>query len=110
MHKVDLKAGKMQNNLGKLMIMIASLALGLGLSGCQARPEMPTFNGVLTQSAPVGEVALAQAIEPTAVVTAEAAPELAMNECLACHSDKDLLIETADPPEPAGESESKGVG
>jgi hypothetical protein len=100
----------MRKILGLLMIMIASLALGLGLSGCQARPEMPAFNGVLTQSAPLGEVALAQAVEPTVAATADATPEAAVNECLACHSNKDQLIETADPVEPAGESESKGVG
>jgi hypothetical protein len=32
------------------------------------------------------------------------------NECLDCHSDKDLLVETADPVEEIAESESKGVG
>lgn len=104
----------MRKIFGMLMMIFASLALGVGLSGCQSRPEMPTFQGVLTQSAPLGalagEVALAQAIEPTTAATAEATIEAAVNECLACHSDKDLLIETADPVEPAGESESKGVG
>jgi hypothetical protein len=32
------------------------------------------------------------------------------NECLNCHSDKDLLIETAEVIEEIAESESKGVG
>lgn len=32
------------------------------------------------------------------------------NECLNCHSDKELLIETADAVEEIAESESKGVG
>ena len=35
--------------------------------------------------------------------------KLENNECLNCHSDKDLLIETAKPEEVV-ESESKGVG
>jgi len=37
-------------------------------------------------------------------------PESEPNDCLNCHSDKDLLIETADPVEEIAESESKGVG
>lgn len=85
--------------------------VGLLLSGCQARPEMPVFNGVLTQSAPIGEVALAQASDPTFEAATEADAVVAeVNECLECHRDKDLLIETAKPEEPEAESESKGVG
>ena len=33
-----------------------------------------------------------------------------VNECLECHSSKDLLIETAETVEEIAESESKGVG
>jgi len=36
--------------------------------------------------------------------------QLKANECLDCHSSKDLLVETADPVEEIAESESKGVG
>lgn len=39
----------------------------------------------------------------------ETAGNVEPNECLNCHSDKDLLIETAKPVV-AAESESKGVG
>ena len=43
-----------------------------------------------------------QAASPEAVET--------INECLNCHSDKDLLMETTDAVEDTAESESKGVG
>jgi hypothetical protein len=46
---------------------------------------------------------------PTQAAT-EAAHEHESDECLKCHSDKDRLIETADPVAPSAESESKGVG
>lgn len=105
----------MHKTPGSNPIFLASIGLLAGialiLSGCQMRPEMPVFQGVLTQSAPIGEVALVQendpAAEPVAVVDAEA---IEVNECLECHRDKDLLIETAKPEEPEAESESKGVG
>lgn len=105
----------MQKSGGPSPIFLASIGLMAGLvlalSSCQARPEMPVFNGVLTQSAPIGEVALAQendpAAEPVAAVDAEV---IEINECLECHRDKDQLIETARPEEPEAESESKGVG
>ncbi len=83
---------------------------GLLLSGCQARPEMPVFNGVLTQSAPIGEVALAQGSDPTPEPVTGEVEAAAVNECLECHSDKDLLIANAKPEAPQAESESKGVG
>jgi hypothetical protein len=64
-----------------------------------------------------GETAAGSAAEPDAQLAATDQPiedgavaATAPNECLACHIDKQRLIDTARPVEESGESESKGVG
>lgn len=68
------------------------LSFGLLLVACSRSGETPTAT-----EAPA---------ETEAVATS--APEA--GECVACHTDKQRLIDTAKPLEPAGESESTGVG
>ncbi len=43
---------------------------------------------------------------PTQPITLEPV----VNECVTCHTDKEMLIQTAEKEEEAGESESEGVG
>lgn len=69
------------------------LMLGLVLSGCAAQAETPTATEASLET-------------PTEVVVS--APD--SSECLACHTDKQQLIDTAKPEETDQEAESKGVG
>ncbi|MDP1546354.1 MAG: hypothetical protein Q8L87_10050 [Anaerolineales bacterium] len=68
------------------------VVLGLILSACSTGTETQSATDVPTEM-------------ETVVVTA---PE--SGECLACHTDKQLLIDTARPEELDHEAESKGVG
>lgn len=47
---------------------------------------------------------------PTSPPTEETSAEAEPDDCLACHTDKQQLIDTAKPEAPTTESESKGVG
>lgn len=68
------------------------LSFGLLLVACSRSGETPTAT---------------EAPAETEIV-ATSAPEA--GECLACHTDKQRLIDTAKPEETSGESESSGVG
>lgn len=75
---------------------------------------------IISSCSPVAQLNVDQSIAPhsdleaasptQAVSLPEATEAVEMDECLKCHTDKDRLIETADPVEPVAESESKGVG
>ncbi|MFM8322784.1 MAG: hypothetical protein ACKOC5_17875 [Chloroflexota bacterium] len=81
-------------------------AIGLLLAACQP-------GGSLSLSEPAAGLAQPQVEQPVQAAATEivptAAPEMP-NECLNCHADKQRLIDTAKPEEPAAESESSGVG
>ncbi len=75
------------------------------LSGCASKNAAARAEENSAQPAEVNpiNVVLSQVRQQ---VAAAAEP----NECLNCHSDKDRLIETADPVTAPAESESSGVG
>lgn len=78
--------------------LFAGILLGVGLvllAGCGTSPAATT-------EAPVKTEAATEA--PTAAPTVET-----VDNCVDCHTNKQMLIDTAKPEEPA-ESESEGVG
>ncbi len=64
-------------------------------------------------AAPVAAALPVQGFEPATVLVSNpdrTSSEAAPNECLACHADKEKLIQTGKPVEEPAESESSGVG
>ncbi len=82
--------------LFKLKITVLMIVALFALGACATKP--PTEAAIETES-------------PTAENASEAASSAAIDsaECIACHTDKQRLIDTADPIVEA-EGESKGVG
>ena len=84
--------------------LVFLLVLGVGmlfLSSCAAK-STPTTAPEEAQTA----VTEAATVAPTVPV----AMEPAQDYCVTCHTDKQMLIDTAAPVEEAAESESEGVG
>jgi hypothetical protein len=86
----------------KSFSLILFIAIGMFFLGACTAKTTPTTVPEET------EVAVVTAI-PTAVQPVAAEP--AENYCITCHTDKEMLIDTAAPVEEvASESESEGVG
>jgi hypothetical protein len=86
----------------------ALMALALFLASCQPGGASLSVEAPLALPATESPEVITPASEPTPQAGDDAQPVI--DECLSCHSDKDRLIETADPVEETAESESKGVG
>jgi hypothetical protein len=89
------KAGSMHSTSRSLLFLTT---LTLLISSCQPKADL----SVNRQTTPKEVAAVAPSNSSTQA-------DIEENECLNCHSDKDRLVETAKPEEPA-EAESKGVG
>lgn len=90
------------------LLLILTLGV-LAMAGCQTAASEDTAQPVAANTQPVAvETAVSDEptpIEPTAVMTETAS----VDNCLDCHSSKDLLIQTADPEEEViNENEGEG--
>jgi len=101
------KIGNTSQNSPLLLIMVLGILLLVGVVSCQADQPQEIQNEELTTS----ETAIIESPEPTAVEVATLAelPAEKVDECLACHIDRQTLIDTAEPVVVL-ESESSGEG
>ena len=110
-------------------VLIMSLSFILALSACTPdgagqEPPTATIESVAEATAPPPPTATATEAPPTATSaptatlpptetpppTHTATPEVLASNCLACHADKQMLIDTSAPLEEPEEGESSGVG
>ncbi|MCA9970272.1 MAG: hypothetical protein KC425_08655 [Anaerolineales bacterium] len=102
-------AGRINAVLLLLLLLLAA--------GCQtnettntAVSDLPTPTRVESATVSAAETAVAQAaISPTEEAIAPETEVMAVDECLNCHVDKDMLIQTANPEEEVI-SENEGEG
>jgi len=108
--EISLKKASLKTNLSIFILLTLALLL-TALIGCgpevapeEEEVEAPTSFGV--------EVAMAEEVEVTAVPTSTPAAiteTMAVDYCLDCHTNKEMLIDTADPEEEVI-SENEGEG
>jgi len=85
----------------KRLSLIFILGFGLlFLSACAAK----------SSATPLPEETKATVTLASVIPTQPIALEPVANECITCHTDKEMLIQTAEKEKEAGESESEGVG
>lgn len=85
----------------KRLSLLIFVGLGLlFLNACTAK----------SAATPLQEETKATVTTVSVIPTQPIALEPVVNECVTCHTDKDMLIQTAEKEEEAGESESEGVG
>jgi hypothetical protein len=85
----------------KRLSLIFLLGLGLlFLNACAAKSTVMPLPEETKATVPTASV------NPTQPI----ALEPVVNECVTCHTDKEMLIQTAEKEEEASESESEGVG
>ena len=90
-----------EENMKRYSVLISLVMLVFIFAGCNAKPAIENSPSEPTIEEPV-ESSGTTLVLPTAV------PEVA-DECTACHSDKDRLIDTASPVVEV-EEESEGAG
>ena len=113
-------------NHSKIFFCLAVILLVLGLAGCGSEP-VPTLEPTATEytypppmndpdefaasilATPEEEVAAAPTEAPEAEPTEEVASEPQVDNCVECHNDQQMLIDTADPvAEVVSENEGEG--
>ncbi len=87
------------------LIIILSLSLSMLILG--ACTPQATSTPVPEDTEVATEVAVVEST-PTQVIPTEVEPEI--DNCVVCHTDKQMLIDTAIVEEEATEAESEGVG
>ena len=102
------KIGNTSQNIPSFLIILLGILLLVGAASCRANQtqELPAVE-ISTAEPVLTDVPAPTAVEDVAVLADPIAEKV--DECLACHTDKQTLVDTADPVVDL-ESESSGEG